>query len=331
MNRTVAVTLFCAFAIAGSEAAAQSPRCAGLSDAKKPVCEAALAAEHTLADLRVKVPASCALAPVGGRVERLLSELPVADGLLSEEFVARTAPVRAGGVEFEQTVLFAGDADVVVLSVEDGAPRDRAVCYAADAERASLTEVAGAIAGAIAEYNKPMLVSGAAQLRKLADTWSWIVTDGFGQFPWERAFNDLTHRKPLSIYHLPKMEWVLLHPGVGVELTRLDDLRESRGQTVLFVEPIGFVRYNFDVRSEKRRYWGASLLVVATDDSPPGIGGLLRYNKYSVGAVRHLRSKDAGGHWAMTATVELLERTQSARRKLQLAKARADTEAGSPR
>lgn len=329
--RIVTVTLFCAFAIAGPAAAGQSAQCTGLSDSKKPICEAAVAAQTTIADLRVKVPASCALEPVADRADRLLSELPIADGLLSEEFVARTSAVRAGGLEFEQTVLFVSDPDVVVLSVEDGGPRNAAVCYAMDAERVPLTNVVGAIAVAVAEYNKPMLVFGAAQLRRLANTWSWIVTDGFGQFPWERAFNDLTHRKPLSIYRLPKMEWVLLHPGVGVELTQLDELRESRGQTVLFIEPIGFVRYNFNLRSEKRRYWGASLLVVATDDSPPGIGGLLRYNKYSVGAVKHLRSGQEQGQWAMTATVELLERTQSARKKLQQAKTRAEAEVGSSR
>lgn len=256
----------------------------------------------------------CALTRTGARLDRILSDVVTGTGTISVGFTLGT--IDATG---QRSELFPGAPDAVVIELlEDGATAPSSACLASE-HRSVLLSVAGAVSAAVGSYNQPLLEAGAEGLRKLADTWSWIITDGFGQYPWERAFNDLVHRKPnvSLIADLPSLEWVLLHPSVGLTVSGVSALRESRGQTAFLLEPFGFTRYRFDVLEEKRSYWGASSLVVVTEGLPPAVGGLLRLNQYSFGVVRHLGGNDGvDGQWAVTATVELLERLQPARKKI---------------
>lgn len=318
--------LLCSLAQADPAAARQQTDCSTLSPSARTVCDEAAKALATTTTLKQSVESAnaCSLDRVGARLNELLQGLSVV-AQLPEDFRVQTAAVRQGGIEFEKKLLFYAEPEEVVVSLEDGAKPDPSDCVVDPKQRAELEAALAPVAKAIAAYNKPLQVQGAAQLRKLANTWSWIITDGFGQFPWERLVNDLVHREPMSIYQLPKTEWVVVHPSAGVTLTGLSDLDDVRGNMALFVEPIGFVRYSFNVDSEERTYWGASGLVVVTENAPLAIGALLRYNKYSVGAARGLRSGEDGGAWQFTATVELLERLQPARKKLQQVTARAAT------
>jgi hypothetical protein len=318
-TRTFVLVLLCTIAIA-SPAAAQC----GDTPAKG-VCAAATSALETVRKLQQShTPAEpCYLQRIGDRLEGLLFGLPEVKGLVPEDFASQTSAITQNGYEFAVELFFVGEPDEVVISLEDGAVADPAACSVAPADKDPLVAAVGAVAKAVAGYNKPILVSGAVQLRKLSNTWTWMITDGFGQFPWERLFNDVVHRQPMSIFRLPRTEWVLVHPSVGAAFTSLNRFEDSRGQVSLLIEPFGVTLYQFDVNAERRSYWGASALVTMTGSLPPGVGGLLRFNKYSLGVVRHVGSGERGGDWSLTASVELVERLQPARKKLQQLKARA--------
>ncbi len=298
--------------------AAQAPdRCsalAGVSDARGVVCRV-VAEERTFILAQQKSPPaanSCALVRTHGRLERLLGEVVGGTGVLPVYFTVRTV-----GGDGERRELFADEPDAVVVDVEEGTSPPGGACVAGE-QRDAVLQVVAAVGRAVHGYNQPFLQQGAGQLRKLANTWSWVISDGFGQYPWERFLNDVVHRNPPGpgiIEHLPRYEWVLLHPSVALAMSGLKELRTSRGQTAFLIEPLGFIRYRFNIDAETRAYWGASALVVATENQPPAIGALLRFNKYSFGVARHLSDNSAArGRWTITATVELLERLQPPRK-----------------
>ncbi len=296
---------------------------AGVNDARGVVCRV-VAQERTFILEQQKAPSganSCALVRTGGRIERLIGEVAGGTGVLPVYFTVRTV-----GADGERRELFAEEPDAVVIDVEEGASPPAGACVAGD-HRDAVLQVVAAVGRAVHGYNQPFLQQGAGQLRKLANTWSWVISDGFGQYPWERLFNDVVHRDPEGpgiIEHLPRYEWVLLHPSVALAMSGLKELRTSRGQTAFLIEPLGFIRYRFKLDEEKGSYWGASALLVATENQPPAVGGLLRFNKYSFGVARHLSdSTGAKRRWTITATVELLERLQPPRKEVREAGAKA--------
>ena len=315
--------LFALLLAAAAPATASAQDCTTFTGTKQQICTAAVDVRNGLAALRGAEPSSCVLAPVSRRLDILFAELAPATGLFPVDFQTRTSLRVSSGLEITQEELFVGDADSVVFD-DDSSGRSAGVCYASDKAGDELRKPLLALSKAMAAYKQPLMIEGAAHLRRLANTWTWIITDGFGQYPWERAFNDLVHRDTLSIYRLPKIEWVLVHPSVGMEVRDFDGWKDVRAQTALFVEPAGFIRYRFNVDDESRSYWGASVLVVITDDTTPAVGGLVRYNTFALGVVRHLKPDSLNERkWAVVATVELLERTQAARKKLRDAQARA--------
>jgi hypothetical protein len=327
--RGVVHSLLIVVLLGGAHAAAAQDRCSSVATADAPrglVCRVVDQERVEIAAL-LRAPAGaadCALTRTSARLELIAAVITSGRNTsLPVYFTPRTL-----GTGAQRTELFAGQPDAVVLELEEGAPEQPSACYARG-HRAALSATAAAVSKAVHAYNQPGLQTGAAQLRKLANTWSWVITDGFGQYPWERALNDLAHGPPdvSLIADLPKVEWVVVHPSVGLTVTGLKALRDSRGQTAVFIEPLGFVRYRFNVAEESRSYWGASSLVVLAQNASPAIGGLLRFNKYSIGAARHLRSGGVNGRWAVTATMELLERLQPARKEVQKASAEAEAKA----
>ncbi|MEO6221690.1 MAG: hypothetical protein ABIP90_00465 [Vicinamibacterales bacterium] len=316
--------------LGGVHAASAQDRCATVAAVDAPRALVCRVVEQERIDIAVlqKTPtgaSDCALTRTAARLELISGVITSAQRTsLPVYFTPKTM-----GAEAQRMELFAGQPDAVVLELEEGAPEQPSACYAR-ANRAALSATAAAVSKAVLAYNQPGLAAGAVNLQKLANTWSWVITEGFGQYPWERAFNDLVHRPGDAslIADLPRLEWVVIHPSVGLTVSGLKALRESRGQTAVFIEPVGFVHYRFNVVEESRSYWGASSLVVLTQNASPAIGGLLRFNRYSIGAARHLRSGGVNGRWAVTATMELLERLQPARKKLK--KAGAEAEARAP-
>jgi hypothetical protein len=330
-----AAALAIAAAVGVAAPAASAQECTGLGAAKAAVCTEAVAQLKVLETAWPAAAATgepCAAARAVIRLRGLVHGLKSAGGTLpylAAEFDIRSEPVSAGDVEYARSLLFHAEDDEVTLSVEEGLP-DNALppgtCRATDTVLVKVEAAATAVAKAIAAYNKPALTEGAAALNKLSDTWLWVITDGFGQFPWERAFNDVVHRAPMSIYALPKVEWILLHPSVGAEFSGSSSFSETRANGSLFIEPIGFVRYRFQVDKTTRHYWGLSALVVLGSNVPPGYGALLRYDTYAIGVVNHPKTGANRGpgarSWGVTATVELFERLQAARKKLGAAEAR---------
>jgi hypothetical protein len=327
------VPLSLGLVLAAAAGTARADDCAGLDVAKKTVCDEAAGQIRILESswpAAARTGRPCAPARVILRLGGLVGGIKSAGPYLALEFAAHTDSIPYDGSTYSRSVLFLAEDDEVELSAENGLPLDSrpsGTCLARDDERTAITEAARAVETAITGYNKPALGQGAAQLKKLSDTWMWVITDGFGQFPWERVFNDLVHRRPLSIYRLPTIEWVLLHPSVGAEITSGSDFSETRAKGALLIESLGFVRYRFRIDQQKRHYLGASLLLVLREELSPGYGALFRYDRYSIGVVRHTSTSASGTGrdptWGVTATVELLERLQAARTKLKTAEQRA--------
>lgn len=279
----------------------------------------------------------CGVTRLSERLEILVSDAEAlasskARLMLPDDF----APIDTSvpGSEAKVRSVFHGESYEVQLITADGVPPGipATVCFIKSSLAATLDQTATAVSGAVRAYNQPMLVDGAAALERLSDTWQWIITDGFGQFPWERAVSDAFSRSRVSPYDLPKAQLVLAHPSVGTEVSGGKRFTDFRNRASFFFEPIGFVRYRFNVPKSSHSYWGLSALLVLNADQAPGVGGLIRMNKFALGAVRHMKDARSGepARWAVTATVELLERVQSARKKLTDAAADAKKKTAAP-
>lgn len=109
-----------------------------------------------------------------------------------------------------------------------------------------------------------------------------LLKRGLPMWPWELWANG--KRLPESDAEpLFRSQWVLLRPTAGMAVdtrSRADgDLQASVG-----IEPVGFIRYRGDDYS---KWWGASLLVTTSSKSGVGLGGLLRWNNFVLGATRN--------------------------------------------
>lgn len=96
--------------------------------------------------------------------------------MLPVYFTVRT--VEADG---ERRELFAEEPDAVARDVKEGASPPTRAC-AAGHHCDAVLQVVAAVDRADHGYNQPYLQQGAGQLRKLARAWSWVISDGFGQY-----------------------------------------------------------------------------------------------------------------------------------------------------
>ncbi len=121
------------------------------------------------------------------------------------------------------------------------------------------------------------------QVSVRADEYEGYLKDGLPMWPWELAVNGWGQDYKDLFTEAPRWQWVVARPSAGLELV-WPNRKEANLEASLGIEPLGFVRYtdkNF------RNWWGLSTLVVlGTDDNGAGLGGLIRYNNYSLGIVK---------------------------------------------
>lgn len=123
--------------------------------------------------------------------------------------------------------------------------------------------------------------------------WTQYFDDARLQFPWELYANGLRYarenRKAGGFADVPKDQWILLHPGVGLEYVRHAP-RGSRFEPALVVEIVGYNRWSWKRDGSMGTAIGASLIQTYSDrmglkSSRPGV--MLHYNhKYSLAVTR---------------------------------------------
>ena len=116
-----------------------------------------------------------------------------------------------------------------------------------------------------------------------ANEYQRYLTNGLPMWPWELAINGWGRDYHDLFNAAPRWQWVVFRPSAGFELT-WPNRKEAKLEASVGVEPIGFVRYTDD---SYKNWWGVSTLVtLGTDDNGAGLGGLIRYNNYSLGVVK---------------------------------------------
>lgn len=123
--------------------------------------------------------------------------------------------------------------------------------------------------------------------------WTHYFDDARLQFPWELYVNGQRHgrenRKAGGFADVPNDQWILLHPGVGLEYVR-GAPRGSRFEPALVVELVGYNRWRWKADGSMGTALGVSLIQTYSDrvglqSSRPGV--MLHYNhKYSLAVTR---------------------------------------------
>lgn len=109
-----------------------------------------------------------------------------------------------------------------------------------------------------------------------------LLNNGLPMWPWELWLNgkQLGHSDWEPLF---KTQWILMRPIAGFEINT-SNRASGNLQVSVGVEPIGFIKYQND---EYDSWWGMSLLATSSNQEGIGIGGLLRWNNYSLGITRH--------------------------------------------
>jgi len=109
-----------------------------------------------------------------------------------------------------------------------------------------------------------------------------LLKNGLPMWPWELWANG--KRLPESDAEpLFRSQWILLRPTAGMAV---DTRSRAEGdlQASVGIEPVGFIRYRGEDYSA---WWGVSLLVTTSSKSGVGLGALLRWNNFVLGATRN--------------------------------------------
>jgi hypothetical protein len=123
--------------------------------------------------------------------------------------------------------------------------------------------------------------------------WTAYFAEARLQFPWELLLNGWRHgrgnRKAGGFAEVPNDQWILLHPGVGLEYVK-NAPKGSRFEPALVVEIIGYNRWSWTGDGRMRKAYGVSLIQTYSDraglSSARG-GIMLHYNhKYSLAFTR---------------------------------------------
>lgn len=121
------------------------------------------------------------------------------------------------------------------------------------------------------------------RVEERAGEYERYLKDGLAMWPWELAVNGWGQDYNDLFTAAPRWQWVVARPSAGFEIF-WPNRSEARLEASIGVEPLGFVRYT---DSSYKNWWGLSTLVVlGTDDNGAGLGGLIRYNNYSLGIVK---------------------------------------------
>lgn len=182
--------------------------------------------------------------------------------------------------------------DAKRLDVTCAAPTDVACREAASAGKVVFR--AAALVRAALRFSLEDTYQQALEAARVRDAkWTHYFDEARLQFPWELYVNGLRHarenRKAGGFADVPDDQWIVLHPGVGLEYVR-DAPRGSRFEPALVVELIGYNRWRWKPDGRMGTALGISLIQTYSDragfeSGRPGI--MLHYDhKYSLALTR---------------------------------------------
>jgi hypothetical protein len=98
--------------------------------------------------------------------------------------------------------------------------------------------------------------------------WTGYFDEARLQYPWELLLNGWRHRrenrKAGGFADVPNDQWILLHPGVGLEYVR-NAPQGSRFEPALVVEIVGYNRWSWTTGGGMGRAYGVSLIQTYSD------------------------------------------------------------------
>jgi len=121
--------------------------------------------------------------------------------------------------------------------------------------------------------------------------WQDFLGSGYSMLPWESWLNGRVGK--FDILNPPTSQWILMHPGLGVEFSTGDGLDEARAKEVLAVELFGQIYYD---SNDYQRYKGWSLLATVREDVGIGLGALMHLGRNMHFGVTW-RDGDDDGDW----------------------------------
>jgi hypothetical protein len=202
--------------------------------------------------------------------------------------------------------------DGALVSSVSGAGGDLAApignrCPEAQACRPAIADVEAVlrshalVEAALVVLRKDELADFADLFAKRAAMWDAYRTEARPQYPWEWLLNGVLYRddrptdaanNPLGPASLPKGQWIVLHPGVGVERFEIRNTDNSASNPTLYVEWLGYNRLNWDYEAGRLRGGlGVSLVSVyaSRHDAKDWSHGVMFWaaNKYGLAATRN--------------------------------------------
>ena len=123
------------------------------------------------------------------------------------------------------------------------------------------------------------------------DSYNQMLANGLAMWPWELWMNQRFIHPFEVVDKARKGWWVFMRPSLGLELQprKIDDINID---FALAFEPIGKIWYRSD---DYKEWWGLSSVITINDSDGIGIGGLCRWNAFSLGFTKH--SGESGIFW----------------------------------
>jgi len=109
-----------------------------------------------------------------------------------------------------------------------------------------------------------------------------LLKNGLAMWPWELWANGLRLSERDSD-RLFRTQLILMRPTAGIEIDTHNRASADLHASVM-LEPFGFVRYRGNSYSS---WWGASFVVTSSTGRGAGVGGLFRWDNYTIGLTRH--------------------------------------------
>jgi hypothetical protein len=176
-----------------------------------------------------------------------------------------------------------------------------ATCAAAIADLEAVLRSHAVAEAALMVARKEELSDLADLFSKRAAMWDAYRTEARPQYPWEWLLNGVLYRddrardaanNPIGPANLPRGQWILLHPGVGLERFDIRGSDQSASNPTLYIEWAGYNRLNWDYDAGKLRGGlGISFVSVyaSRHDAKDWSHGLMFWvsNKYGVAATRN--------------------------------------------
>lgn len=125
-------------------------------------------------------------------------------------------------------------------------------------------------------FTKPVVVAQVNRDAELAARWRTFNDIAYSMYPWEQWING-SRIKFGDLEHIPTLLVILVHPSLGVELSKFD-YHTAEARDALIVEAIGVQFLKTSGSGKTIRYersFGASIIGALAQERPPAVGAMI--------------------------------------------------------